>query len=249
MGSTDAHTLAGAYALDALESDERAAFEEHLDGCADCRQEVAEFAATAGRLALAAHVPPPPALKRAVLAEIGDVRQEPPRTPRRADVTPSPKGAPWLRNLALAACLVAAALGGVATWQHQEAREARVEAGAARTEADQVAAVLAAGDARTHSVTLSGGARGAVVTSASRNRAVFTASGLDGLPQGKVYELWFNDDGAMRPAGLLERGKSDQVTLMDGTIDKATGIGITVEPAGGSRTPTLPPVGLVDFPA
>ncbi|MFE4724210.1 anti-sigma factor domain-containing protein, partial [Streptomyces sp. NPDC056728] len=67
--------------------------------------------------------------------------------------------------------------------------------------------------------------------------------------EGKVYELWFNDNGTMRPAGLLDRDHSNQITLMDGAIDKATGMGITVEPSGGSKTPTLPPVGLIEFPA
>ncbi|MGW5860727.1 anti-sigma factor [Streptomyces sp. NPDC055239] len=249
MSSPEPHTLAGAYALDALDSDERAAFEKHLAQCTDCRHEVAEFAATAGRLALAASVTPPPALKQAVLSQIPNVRQEPPRPAHETDSTPTPRSTTWLRNFMLAACLAAAALGGVATWQHQEAQQARAQASQARAGADQVASVLAAGDARTHAASLSDGARGAVVTSASQNRAVFTASGLDAPPKDKVYELWFNDEGTMRPAGLLNRDKSNQVTLMEGDIDRATGIGITVEPAGGSKTPTLPPVGLIDFPA
>ncbi|MFX7198000.1 zf-HC2 domain-containing protein, partial [Acinetobacter baumannii] len=36
----DIHTLSGAYALDALEPDEAAAFEGHLDSCASCTDEV-----------------------------------------------------------------------------------------------------------------------------------------------------------------------------------------------------------------
>lgn len=248
MTVSDPHTFAGAYALDALDPDERDTFEAHLAACPDCRQEVAEFVSTAGRLALAASAVPPPALKHSVLRQITDVRQEPPRTTRETPVARSPRDSLWLRRLMLAACLVAASLGGVATWQHQEAQQARQQARQAQTSADRVAEVLAAGDARTHAASLPDGARGVVVTSASQNRAVFTASGLDAPPEGKVYELWFNDEGTMRPAGLLDRDKSNQITLMDGTIDEATGVGITVEPSGGSKTPTLPPVGLIDFP-
>ncbi|GAA1886698.1 anti-sigma factor [Streptomyces durmitorensis] len=247
MSVTDPHTLAGAYALHALEPDERVTFEEHLALCAECRQDVAEFGATAGRLALAVSATPRQALKRIVLEEIAGVRQVPPRTVRRRVAT-SPRSA-RPRRFMLAACLAAAALGGVATWQHQEARQAREQAGRAQDSADQVAAVLTAVDARTHAASLPGGARGVVVTSASQNRAVFTASGLDTPPQGKVYELWFDEHGAMRPAGLLDSGRSDQMTLMDGTIGQATGMAVTVEPAGGSKTPTLPPVGLISFPA
>ncbi|MGW0902877.1 anti-sigma factor [Streptomyces sp. NPDC002853] len=249
MTTAEPHTLSGAYALDALEPDERAMFEEHLALCSDCRQEVAEFAATAGRLALAVTLAPSAALKRSVLGKIPNVRQEPPHTVREAHVPISARSTLWLRRFMLAACLAAAALGGVATWQHQQAQQAREQASRAEANADQVAAVLAADDARTHAEALPDGARGVVVTSASQNQAVFTASGLDALPEGKVYELWFNDDGTMRPAGLLDRDQSNQLTLMEGTIGQATGMGITVEPAGGSKTPTLPPVGLIDFPA
>ncbi|MGW5736718.1 MULTISPECIES: anti-sigma factor [Streptomyces] len=253
MTAADPHLLAGAYALHALPPDEAVAFEAHLDACEQCRREVREFTATAARLA--SSVAPPPALKRAVLDRIAELPQEP------APATPPPEGGPgrWgplagrgprgAARWTLAACLVAAALGGVAVWQHQEARQAREQVSRARAQADQVAEVLAAPDAKTHAAALSDGARGAVVTSKSQNRAVFTASDLSAPPAGKVYELWFNDEGTMRAAGLLDTRSGDQTVLMDGTLEQATGMGITLEPAGGSRTPTLPPVGLIDFPA
>jgi anti-sigma-K factor RskA len=64
------HSLAGAYALDALEPGERARFERHLRGCAACRAEVRGFAATAAELGLAASATPPPSLKGRVLADV-----------------------------------------------------------------------------------------------------------------------------------------------------------------------------------
>jgi anti-sigma-K factor RskA len=67
---TAGHSLAGPYALDALEPGERARFERHLRGCAACQAEVRGFAATAASLALAAAVTPPPSLKGRVLADI-----------------------------------------------------------------------------------------------------------------------------------------------------------------------------------
>ncbi|MFG2518066.1 anti-sigma factor domain-containing protein [Streptomyces sp. NPDC048527] len=246
----DPHTFAGAYALDALDADERAAFEEHMAACPDCRQEVAEFTAAAGRLALASGVSPPPELKDSVLGQITHIRQEPPPTERGPQGAPSSgRSSRWMRGWMLAACFVAAVLGGVAAWQHQEARDAQNQADQAQASADRMAAVLGAPDAKAHATSLPNGARGVVVTSESRNRAVFTASGLGSPPDGKVYELWFDDHGTMRPAGLLHPDRSNQSTLMEGSLDRAGGVGITVEPAGGSRTPTLPPVGLIEFPA
>ena len=50
--NADLHHLSGAYAVDALDGAERAAFESHLLGCADCRAEVAEPLASAAGAAL-----------------------------------------------------------------------------------------------------------------------------------------------------------------------------------------------------
>ncbi|NEB82536.1 anti-sigma factor, partial [Streptomyces sp. SID14478] len=114
---------------------------------------------------------------------------------------------------------------------------------------ERVAAVLAAPDARTGSAKLAGGATGTVVVSAGQDRAVFVVSGMAHPPQGKVYQLWFDDGGTMRAAGLMDAGRSDQAVLLDGGVGAASGMGITVEPAGGSDRPTTAPVALMRFPA
>ena len=44
--TVDIHTLAGAYALDALNDLERAAFARHMTECEACAQEVAEYLET-----------------------------------------------------------------------------------------------------------------------------------------------------------------------------------------------------------
>ncbi|MGW6709609.1 zf-HC2 domain-containing protein, partial [Streptomyces sp. NPDC054956] len=76
--TSDAHTLAAAYALGALDSDERKDFEAHLEACEACRQEAAEFGATAARLAAAVAEPPRTSAKAQVMAAIEGVRQLPP---------------------------------------------------------------------------------------------------------------------------------------------------------------------------
>ncbi|MEU6994113.1 anti-sigma factor [Streptomyces sp. NPDC046465] len=250
----DPHTLTGAYAVDALDDEERAAVEEHLTRCDTCAQEVREFTATAARLGQAAAVAPRPGMKDEVLRRITTVRQEVPL----ATTDPGPGPGPGnvrqrsyrLSRWALAACLAAAAgLGGTAVWQHQQAQNAREQAQRTQRQADDVAAVLAAPDARTRTGKLSGGGNATVVVSASRDRAVFLAAELPAPPRGKVYQLWFDDDGSMRPAGLLNPGKSTDSLLLDGHIDQATGMGITLEPTGGSSEPTSAPVALMNFPA
>ncbi|WP_405460820.1 anti-sigma factor [Streptomyces sp. NBC_00101] len=249
MSTAELHTLTGAYALHALPEDERRAFERHLAECGACAQEVAELSATASRLALAVSTSPPRGMREEVLHRITTVRQESPGhgVPAPTTVVPGRPGR-WSRY-ALAACLAAAAaLGGVAVWQNQLARDARQEADHAQRQNELLARVLAAPDAKTAAGGPVAGARGTVVVSASVDRAVFLASGMARPPRGKVYELWFDDGGTMRPAGLMDPDAATASVLLDGPVGGASGMGITVEPAGGSARPTSAPLALMDFP-
>ncbi|MFD6497767.1 anti-sigma factor domain-containing protein [Streptomyces sp. NPDC060188] len=250
MTTVDLHTLTGAYALHALADDERELFERHAEDCESCALEVRELTAAAARLGMAVTETPAPALKEHVMRRITTVRQEAPRTvpvapPRRA-AGRGRRPARW----ALAACLAAAAgLGGTAVWQHDRAEDARQQARQAERRTNEVASVLAAPDAKSRTATLADGARGTVVVSKSRDQAVFVAAGMAKPPTGKVYQLWFNDAGTMRSAGLMDPARTTEAVLMKGSVDAASGMGITVEPAGGSAEPTSDPVALLNFPA
>ena len=57
----DLHELTAAYALDALDGDERSAYESHLAGCDRCRADLRDLGGTVGALGLAAEGPAPPA--------------------------------------------------------------------------------------------------------------------------------------------------------------------------------------------
>ncbi|MFF3763223.1 anti-sigma factor domain-containing protein [Streptomyces sp. NPDC001922] len=248
MKSADLHTLTGAYATQALPEAEREEFERHLVECAPCAQEVRELTATAGRLGLAVSMVPPPEMKDRVMRQIVTVRQEPPRISRRRVSGPSRRRARSPYRFALAACLAAAAgLGGVAVWQHQQVDDARQVARQAEQRQEEITKVLAAPDARATGGKLKDGASATVVVSRSQNKAAFLASGLPPLPSGKVYQLWFADGGKMRSAGLVE-ASAQPAMLMRGPVGDASGMGITVEPAGGSEQPTTDPLALMEFP-
>jgi anti-sigma factor RsiW len=60
----DLHELTAAYALDALEADERSAYEAHLAECERCRADLRDLGETVGALALAAEGPAAPAALR-----------------------------------------------------------------------------------------------------------------------------------------------------------------------------------------
>ncbi|MFD5698078.1 anti-sigma factor [Streptomyces lasiicapitis] len=250
----DPHTLTGAYAAHALDDDERAVVEEHLAHCDVCAQEVRELAETVARLGLAVAIAPRRGMREDVLRRITTVRQDVPRAEPDPGPRLTPRRARRLSQWALAASVAAAAVfGGTALWQHQQAQDARDQARQAqqdaREQSQELASVLGAPDAKTRTSRFADGAGGTVVVSASRNRAAFIAAGLPKPPQGKAYQLWFDDDGAMRPAGLISPGRHTEAMLMDGPVDKATGMGITLEPAGGSARPTSAPVALMPLPA
>ncbi|MFF9340470.1 MULTISPECIES: anti-sigma factor [unclassified Streptomyces] len=245
--ATDAHTLAAAYALGALDDTERKDFDAHLRTCEACRQETAGFQATTARLAAAVAQPPPPAAKAQVMAAVDGVRQLPPRVPAPS---PAPVLGGILRRravpLALAASVAAAALGGVAAWQTRNAQELEQQARQAQQQLDAVSAVLAAPDARTVHGKAANGALTTVVASDRQNKAVFTAANLPDPGTGRTYQLWLDHDGTMSPAGLIDH---DGTVFLTGDPADAGAVGLTLEPAGGSPQPTTDPLLLMALPA
>jgi anti-sigma-K factor RskA len=70
---------------------------------------------------------------------------------------------------------------------------------------------------------------------------VFAAAGLHPLPASQCYELWLVEPGLDRPAGLLpmvSHGMAGPVVAAG--LRPGDKLGLTVEPARGSRHPTAP---------
>jgi anti-sigma-K factor RskA len=240
--TADIHALTGAYALDAVSGAERAEFERHLAICESCALEVAELRNTATRLALAAAADPPADLKSRVLSQISTVRQLPPETTvvplRRRDRKPL---AVRLSTMAAAILFVAAVgLGVVVVRQNQQLDETR-------TQAAEMSAILRAGDAQV--VSLDGGADGkmTVAMSRSQDRMLLLTDGLPNPPSGRDFQVWAGHGDKMVSAGLLEPKDGDaQLAVTD--FGDADQIAVTVEPDGGSKQPTQPPVMSVELP-
>ena len=127
-------------------------------------------------------------------------------------------------------------LGGITVWtQHQLTT--------AQAENQAIAAVLAALDAQIASTPTTAGGTATVVASHSEGKMVFTSSGLGALPPLKVYELWFLRPGSARPAGLVPSAIAGRTPpVLASGLTAGDKVGVTVEPAGGSSSPTTTPI-------
>jgi anti-sigma-K factor RskA len=229
--SADVHALTGAYVLDAVSADERTVFERHLGDCAACRQEVAELRETTTRLGTAVAMTTPPHLKAAVMAEIRDVRQLPPEAP----VVPLRRpGSPWALRLSAAAAVVLLVVSGVLGVLLARSK------GDVDTQAAAIAEIVRAGDARVVNASDARTGRMTAVTSASANKAVLLSGDLSSPPSGKTYQAW-TIGAKIRSVGLIhpEGGKA---SLAFGGIDDAKQLGVTIEPEGGSKRPSMAPI-------
>ena len=249
-GRPEPHTMAGAYALDALDERDRARFERHLAGCPECGREVAGLREATARLATAAARQPTAALKDRLLAETALVRQLPPLTRGTPDrPARHPAIAAWARSrrprsrrlvwpatvaLALAGAFLIAA---TAIWAAGNAHPSPLTQESPRGHA--IAAILTAPDATMISALVKTGGSATVVMSHRQRTLVFAAAGLRALPASRCYELWLMGPGRDRAAGLLpipRHGMTGPVIAPG--LEPGDRLGLSVEPASGTRQPT-----------
>ena len=261
--SPDLHHLSGAYAVDALDDGERALFEQHLAGCADCRAEVAELSATAHSLSALTEEDPPPALRAAVLSGISQVRPLPPlagddtrmapsgpaTANRHPGSEPTVGAAPEEQDEGRRATVIPLRRRA-STWFAAAAAAAVITVGglvwspwSSPADTSPVAQVVAAEDAVRVSRT-QGSLTADLAYSRDLGQAAISVAGLPPAPEGKDYQLWYvGADETARSAGLLTAGSDGRgELLLEGDANAAAAVGMTLEPAGGSRQPTTEPI-------
>lgn len=250
----DFENLSGAFALDAVSPEERAAVEKALAGSETLRAEAGELADTAAALADATEpVQPSAGLKASIFAQL-DATPQLPREERAPDAVveaseasaaPDAAGpaeerarARWFRRPAVLITAVAAAaalvVGGITvpllidgTTQQQ----------------DPFAAIASASDAQTVTTAVANGGTATVVWSGELGRAAIELEGATPLDESSDYELWFMGDDGTRSAGLVQVDDTgDARQELAGEMGAGDIIGLTVEPAGGSPQPTGDPI-------
>lgn len=233
---SDVHALVGAYAVDAVDDVERAAFERHLAACPDCQLELSGLREAAAMLASVEQIAPPARLREQVLAGIGAIRPLPPRVAPEPEVQPGRRRFRPATLVAAAAAVIVLGFGAPVVWQQVTQDDTSQQT----PSATPLERVRSAGDAEEYTQDLDG-IEVTVVRSRSLNEAVLVADDMPPPPEGRVYELWLDHEGVgMVPAGLME-GDESQV-VFKGDPATALGAGITVEPEGGSEKPTSDPM-------
>jgi hypothetical protein len=218
-------------------------------------------------MAFAATTEPPPEMRDRVMTAVARTRQLPPEIRTHARPRRTRGTAPWIPWLsgavATAAIAVAVFFGLANAHTHDElsraraqnqalaASQARVEAelGQARAHDQALAKILGAPHVTLLSRTTTKGGVAVVVLDAAKRQLVVATSGLPALPPGKVYQLWLIGPVKIVSAGLLPAAENGVTSPVVATgIVKGDKLGLTVEPAPGSKQPTTTPILALPLP-
>jgi hypothetical protein len=242
MKHDEAYELLAALSLDAVNANEREAIEVHAFDCPRCRSELDAFLEVAGALGnsveplpeglwtnISSHiyeteddVPAMPALAANVIALDGSSRKR-----RR---TPVKSFAATVGALA-AAVIVVLAIGLAAQFNHAATLQRQLASNS---------------DAATAALSVPGHTVVDLTSSTHRNEAKFVllpdgrgylvSSRLPALRSGKTYQLWGLINGKPISIGLM--GTEPKSVAFTVTGSRPTLLGVTVEPSGGSPSPT-----------
>ncbi len=251
MSHDELKELLAAFALDSLDGEDARALQEHLEGCAECRAELAELRETASLLALAVDpVAPRPEVREQLLAQVG---RESPRRFREVPIRRRPL--PFAAGLALAAGL--AGLLVLQATTRSELRDTRLRLDQALARLDEAQAELARERATTRllaapeavSVALKGteaapGARAKVAYEPSSGEAMLFAADLPQPPPGKGYQLWFIEGNRPPLPGKVfvtdRHGRGELADRIPSEARQSPVFAVTLEASSGAPKPTGP---------
>lgn len=218
----------GAYLLGSLTELEQKAFERHLMACEECRRELARLRPAADAIAHAVEqFEAPPTLKRSLMSSVEEDARAATgatvRRRRRRRLSLPALRLPQLAGAAAAVLLVGVAIGfAVDRASRDDSSSGRVVAAATR---------LPGAGARLH-------------VGAGDGAATLRVTGMPVLRDGRVYEVWIQHDGVVRPAGALFAVHADGsgAAAIPHPVERGDRVMVTRERAGGVATPTEMPL-------
>ncbi|MBF4635519.1 anti-sigma factor [Agreia pratensis] len=265
----DSRMNTGAFALGALSPDELERFIAAAESDPELAAEADGLSATAVLLGLAstpvdpsaklkvdlmAAIASTPQLPRETVTPVVDVRDaEPSASARVEDAPPRPVEAGaaeqkartrWFARPATLLVSAAAAIGLFVGGGFVGSALTGDTPVVVDQQAAGLAQIYAASDVQSVRSEVEGGGVATLVWSGELGRSAVVVDGLAPLPAGSVYEAWYINDAGAAPAGTFDATGAHKTSwhLLDGTMSAGDTVGVTVEPAGGSKTPTTTPI-------
>lgn len=209
----------------------------HLQGCPSCQRDMRAYARVARALPYEAPQSEPAAeLRGRILAAVTQTAAPAPRPTRW-----------WARPIGLpafaAALAVIIALLGWNVVLQRQLDAAQSQVAASRAGWRDMTDLLNSTEVRWYSL---GGASasGHFWSSPQKRVACLVAQGLPTLADEQVYQVWLVRGGQWTSVGMFEErtGSAWVIVPIDGPAEGYDAIEVTAEPAGGSTTPSGPPV-------
>lgn len=247
--ANDARENVAAYSIGATDRAESAEVERLLAADPGLKREAAQYAAAATLLnATVPRVQPPAALKDKILTAARTAR---PATPV---LMPKPQAAAPTRTrvrdvLVFLASAAAVLLIGVNVYWMNRVNELEALEAAAEHEREMAVALLTNAESkRIELMDDDGSMRAMIVFAEGHSEALMVTHNLPSLTPGRTYQLW-QIDGEGRPVsvGLFNTtadGRLSMIFKPPLSWHSVEALGISVEPEGGSETPTTEPIAL-----
>lgn len=246
--------LIPAYAVDALDADERQAVADFVQRDPEAQAMLADYEAISAVLPLAAPMRPAPAHLQSDLRQRLAMRKTESPAPTQVEERPAPKVlekpeqpkqekpskivpiAAWLVS---AAAVFAVVIVGAFLLLRNQDTNMSPEMAAAKALFEEIAADSNAqrfdvSSAEAFSV------EGELVVAADGSSAVLRIASLPQLGTEQAYQLWLASDGVVDSGGVFHwpTGHGPYYLKIDKPIDELIRIGMTIEPFDGSPSPT-----------
>ena len=231
-----------AYALGALDAKESAALEAHLQTCASCRDELTAYRATSNNLLMSLPPQEPPAALRKRIQS---------RLPS-AQKTARPRLKWSFSRLAMGLAIVALlALNLVSISQVRALRSQQAQL-MNQIQNGQMALVMLSYPHTQSFPIQAENITGSLLIDKEYNNAVLILRGLPALPENKTYQVWWiTPNGERTSAGFVWPQTNipfiSEPISSNQDLANFVGVGMTIEPTGGSDHPTGKQVFQIDF--
>src|SRR5512139_633176 len=231
-----------AYALGALEGDELRALEAHLPTCDSCRAELAEYRAISdGLLTALPPRPPSAALRKRLQSQL-------PSAQKKAQ----PRFTWSFGRLALGGALALLCLMNAFSFIQMRQIQNQQETLAHQIRTSQFALSMLAYPSTQAIPIAADNLTGSVLLDRERNTVALVMWHLPEISKNQTYQAWLLEpDGQRVSAGVFRPQVDESYTTKPvypkQDLSNFVGIGVTVEPAGGSEQPTGQRIFKVDF--